>query len=67
MLVGAFYFPTDYGMNPGDLARALEERGFESLFFFEHTQNTKSPRTPIPSGGELTTRNNQKHQTIVSQ
>jgi hypothetical protein len=30
MLVGAFHFPTDYGTEIGELARALEERGFES-------------------------------------
>jgi hypothetical protein len=37
MLVGAFHFPTNYGIEIGDLARALEARGFESLFVCEHT------------------------------
>jgi hypothetical protein len=28
MPVGVFYFPTDYGINIAELARALDERGF---------------------------------------
>ena len=44
MLVGAFHFPTDYGIEIGELARALEERGFESLFVAEHTQSARNPR-----------------------
>jgi probable F420-dependent oxidoreductase len=66
MLVGAFYFPTDYGMNPGDLARALEERGFESLFFCEHTHIPISRRTPFPSGGELPRRYKHTHDPFVA-
>src|ERR1700722_4182840 len=53
MKVGVFYFPTAYAIDPGDLARALEERGFESLFVCEHTHIPVSRRTPFPSGGEL--------------
>src|SRR4051812_39912451 len=66
MLVGAFYFPTDYGMDPGDLARALEERGFESLFFCEHTHIPISRRTPFPSGGELPRRYKHTHDPFVA-
>ena len=40
MLVGAFHFPTDYGIEISELARALEARGFESLF---HILETSSP------------------------
>ena len=29
MRVGVFYFPTDYGIDIAELARALEERGFD--------------------------------------
>ena len=43
MLVGAFHFPTDYGIEIGELARALEERGFESLFVCEHTHIPGQP------------------------
>jgi len=32
MLFGVSIFATDYTMHPADLARALEERGFESLW-----------------------------------
>jgi alkanesulfonate monooxygenase SsuD/methylene tetrahydromethanopterin reductase-like flavin-dependent oxidoreductase (luciferase family) len=53
MRVGLFYFPTDYGIDIRELARAAEERGFESLFLPEHTHNPKSRRTPYPGGGEL--------------
>src|SRR6202049_1637562 len=34
---GVGYFPTHDGIGPGPLARMLEERGQESLFFAEHT------------------------------
>ena len=51
MWVGVFHFPTDYGIEVGELARALEARGFESLFVCEHTHIPVSRRTPFPSGG----------------
>jgi probable F420-dependent oxidoreductase len=47
MHFGAFYFPTDYGIDIAELARALEERGFESLFVCEHTHIPVSRRTPL--------------------
>ena len=50
---GIGYFPTDDGIGPGELARLLEERGFESLFFAEHTHIPASRATPYPAGGEL--------------
>ena len=53
MRVGVFYFPTDYGIEAGELARALEERGFDSLFVCEHTHIPTSRKTPHPSGQEL--------------
>lgn len=53
MRIGLFYFPTDYGINIAELARAAEDRGFESLFLPEHTHIPKSRRTPYPGGGEL--------------
>jgi probable F420-dependent oxidoreductase len=37
MKIGAYMFVTDYSMSVVELARALEERGFESLFVPEHT------------------------------
>ena len=53
MLVGVFYFPTDYGIEIGELAKALEARGFESLFVCEHSHIPVSRRSPYPGGGEL--------------
>jgi len=50
MRIGTFYFPTDYGIDVRELAAALEARGFESLFFCEHTHIPESRRTPFPSG-----------------
>jgi probable F420-dependent oxidoreductase len=46
-------FPTDYSMQPPELARAVEERGFDGLFFPEHTHIPASRATPFPGGGEL--------------
>ena len=34
---GVATFPTDYGLSVVHLARAIEERGFDSIFFKEHT------------------------------
>ena len=50
MDLGVFYFPVDYGINVAELARALEDRGFESLFFPEHTHIPVSRRPPFPGG-----------------
>ena len=53
MKFGVTMFPTDYAIGPAELARAVEERGFESLFFPEHTHIPTSRRTPWPGGAEL--------------
>jgi probable F420-dependent oxidoreductase len=53
MDVGLAHFLTDYGMQPVELARKVEERGFESLFLPEHTHIPASRDTPYPGGGEL--------------
>jgi probable F420-dependent oxidoreductase len=53
MEIGAFIFPTEYSIRIDELARALEERGLESLFVTEHTHIPVSRRTPWPGGGEL--------------
>jgi probable F420-dependent oxidoreductase len=50
---GVATFPTDQSIRPDDLARMCEERGFESLFFAEHTHIPASRETPYPAGGEL--------------
>jgi probable F420-dependent oxidoreductase len=53
MELGLAHFLTDYGMQPAELGRAVEERGFESLLLPEHTHIPVSRRTPYPGGGEL--------------
>jgi probable F420-dependent oxidoreductase len=50
---GVAMFLTDYGADPATVARLVEERGFESLFFPEHTHIPVSRETPYPRGGEL--------------
>jgi probable F420-dependent oxidoreductase len=50
---GLFMFATDYSIQPVELACAAEERGFESLFFPEHTHIPASRKTPFPGGTEL--------------
>jgi len=50
---GLLMFPADFAIQPVPLARAAEERGFESLFFPEHTHIPASRITPWPGGAEL--------------
>jgi probable F420-dependent oxidoreductase len=66
MRVGAFYFPTDYGINMTELARALEDRGFDSLFLPEHTHIPASRKSPFPGGGELPKRYSHTHDPFVA-
>jgi probable F420-dependent oxidoreductase len=53
MRIGISNFPTSYSIRATELGRALEERGFESLFVVEHTHIPASRETPYPLGGEL--------------
>ena len=53
MKLGIFTFNTDYTIRPDDLAIAAEERGFESVWFPEHTHVPASRETPFPTGGDL--------------
>ncbi len=66
MKVGLFYFPVDYGIDVRELARAAEERGFDSLFFPEHTHIPTSRRTPFPGGGELPKAYSHTHDPFVA-
>jgi probable F420-dependent oxidoreductase len=66
MRVGAFYFPADYGINMAELARALEDRGFDSLFVPEHTHIPASRKSPFPGGGELPKRYSHTHDPFVA-
>jgi len=53
MRFGVTTFLTDQGIGPVALAKALEERGFESLFVTEHTHVPAARRSAYPGGGEL--------------
>jgi len=53
MHYGLMMFATDYAIRPDELARAAEARGFESLWFPEHTHIPASRRSPWPGGPEL--------------
>ncbi len=50
---GVFIFATDFAVPIDELARAAEQRGFESLFVPEHTHIPASRRTPWPGGPAL--------------
>ena len=56
MEFGASIFFTDYSISPGELAIAMEERGFASLWAAEHSHIPVPRRTPAPGGGELAKR-----------
>src|SRR5207249_6673178 len=43
--------PEEHG--PDELARLLEERGFDSFWVGEHTHIPTSRKTPYPSGGDI--------------
>jgi len=50
---GIACFPTHDAMDPASLARLVEARGYESLFFPEHTHIPASRLSPWPGGSEL--------------
>ncbi len=53
MDTGVAIFPTHYAMDPASLARLVEARGHESLWFPEHTHIPAARQTSYPGGGEL--------------
>ena len=66
MKLGIEMFATEYAIRPDELARACEERGFESVWFPEHTHIPASRRTPFPAGGELPKEYSHTHDLFVS-
>ena len=50
MRFGIATFVTDEGIRPDALGRALEERGFDSLFLAEHSHIPASRESPYPGG-----------------
>jgi probable F420-dependent oxidoreductase len=63
---GIGYFPTDEGIDPPTLARMCEERGFESLFFTDHTHIPTGRDTDYPIGGELPREYSRIHDPFVA-
>ncbi|HTO06077.1 MAG TPA: LLM class F420-dependent oxidoreductase [Myxococcota bacterium] len=53
MEIGLSIFPTTDSIHPVRLGKEAEARGFESLFFIEHTHIPASRKTPYPLGGDL--------------
>jgi probable F420-dependent oxidoreductase len=53
MKFGVAIFPTELTPTPAELGVMAEARGFESLFFPEHTHIPASRETPWPGGDEL--------------
>jgi hypothetical protein len=54
MKIGVSIFNTDYSIRIDELARALEARGFESLWLSEHTHIPKSRRAQLPQAALIT-------------
>ena len=52
MKFGTFIFPTDYSISPGQVAKEAEDRGFESVWFPEHS-HIPVEHSPYPGGGDL--------------
>ncbi|MDQ6772137.1 MAG: LLM class F420-dependent oxidoreductase [Candidatus Dormibacteraeota bacterium] len=53
MRFGIAIFPTDYAIDLGELAPAVEAAGFDSLWVAEHTHIPTSRESPYPGGPEL--------------
>jgi probable F420-dependent oxidoreductase len=53
MHLGALIFPTDDTPSPVAIAQMAEARGFESIWYPEHTHIPASRETPYPAGGDL--------------
>ena len=66
MLFGVQMFATHYAIRPDTLAREAEARGFESLWFPEHTHIPVSRRSPWPGGSALPREYSHTHDLFVA-
>lgn len=64
--IGIVHAPTDRGMPPQDVARAVEDRGFHSLFIPEHTHIPVSARSPWPGDGTMPASAPRQHDLMVA-
>lgn len=53
MKIATMLYSTDFAMRPDHFAIACEERGFESIWYPEHTHIPASRVSPFPGGGDL--------------
>ena len=53
MQLGAMIFSTGYTIAVDELAKELEDRGYESLFVPEHTHIPASRESAWPGGADL--------------
>lgn len=53
MHIGIMMFSTDQTVQPVELAKQIEARGFEAMFLPEHSHIPATRRTPYPRGGDL--------------
>src|SRR5436190_3437230 len=63
---GVMMFPTDDAVAPDELARLAEARGFESLFFPEHTHIPASRETDYPEDSMLPAMYSHTHDPFVA-
>lgn len=63
---GVTMFATDYSTQPAAVARAVEDRGFESIFFPEHTHIPADRKTPWPGGPDLPKHDWHTHDPFVA-
>ena len=66
MKYGVAIFATDYSVSPGRFAEMAEERGYESVFFPEHTHIPVSRATAYPGGGDLPEMYSHTHDLFVA-
>lgn len=66
MHVGVTIFLTDRSIGTVEVARAAEERGFESLWLPEHTHIPTTRRTPYPAGEPLPPEYYRTHDPFVA-
>lgn len=66
MHFGIAMFATDYAIRIDELAKAAEERGFESLWVPEHTHIPTSRKSPWPGGGDLPKEYSHTHDPFVA-
>lgn len=63
---GVAMFPTHDAIDPGAMARLVEDRGYESLFFPEHTHIPANRLSPYPGGEALPRRYSHTYDLFVA-